>query len=77
MSELSVFCGCRVRKMMNGENCWLGVIYFIYGLVFSFILGLCLLIVYKLIFLGYDWGWNNKDIGNNFRGYFLFYYEKV
>ena len=77
MSESSVFCGCRVRKMMNGENRWLGVTNFIHGLVFSFTPGSCSLTAYKLTPSGYDWGRNNKDTGNNPRGYLPSHYEKV
>lgn len=77
MSEPSVFCGCRVRKMMNGENRWLGVTHFIHGLVFSFTPGSCSLTAYKLTPSGYDWGRNNKDTGNNPRGYLPSHYEKV
>ena len=77
MSEPSVFCGCRVRKMMNGENRWWGVTHFIHGLGFSFTPGSCSLTAYKLTPSGYDWGRNNKDTGNNPRGYLPSHYEKV
>lgn len=48
--------------------CWLS---------FSFTPGSCSLTAYKLTPSGYDWGRNNKDTGNNPRGYLPSHYEKV
>ena len=43
----------------------------------SFTPGSCSLTAYKLTPSGYDWGRNNKDTGNNPRGYLPSHYEKV
>ena len=45
--------------------------------VCSFTPGSCSLTAYKLTPSGYDWGRNNKDTGNNPRGYLPSHYEKV
>ena len=45
--------------------------------IFSFTPGSCSLTAYKLTPSGYDWGRNNKDTGNNPRGYLPSHYEKV
>lgn len=50
---------------------------FISLFVFSFTPGSCSLTAYKLTPSGYDWGRNNKDTGNNPRGYLPSHYEKV
>lgn len=44
---------------------------------YSFTPGSCSLTAYKLTPSGYDWGRNNKDTGNNPRGYLPSHYEKV
>ena len=44
---------------------------------FSFTPGSCSLTAYKLTPSGYEWGRNNKDTGNNPRGYLPSHYEKV
>ena len=43
----------------------------------SFTPGSCSLTAYKLTPLGYEWGRNNKDTGNNPHGYLPSHYEKV
>ena len=45
--------------------------------LFSFTPGSCSLTAYKLTPSGYEWGRNNKDTGNNPRGYLPSHYEKV
>lgn len=44
---------------------------------FSFTPGSCSLTAYKLTPSGFEWGRNNKDTGNNPRGYLPSHYEKV
>lgn len=46
-------------------------------LIVSFTPGSCSLTAYKLTPSGYEWGRNNKDTGNNPRGYLPSHYEKV
>ena len=60
------------EKFMSNDsiNC-------IHGLFSSFTPGSCSLTAYKLTPSGYDWGRNNKDTGNNPRGYLPSHYEKV
>ena len=43
----------------------------------SFTPGSCSLTAYKLTPSGFEWGRNNKDTGNNPRGYLPSHYEKV
>ena len=43
----------------------------------SFTPGSCSLTAYKLTPLGFEWGRNNKDTGNNPHGYLPSHYEKV
>lgn len=50
---------------------------FAYIFFISFTPGSCSLTAYKLTPSGYDWGRNNKDTGNNPRGYLPSHYEKV
>ena len=45
--------------------------------VFSFTPGSCSLTAYKLTPSGFDWGRQNKDTGNNPKGYLPSHYEKV
>ena len=47
------------------------------NICFSFTPGSCSLTAYKLTPSGYEWGRNNKDTGNNPRGYLPSHYEKV
>ena len=44
---------------------------------FSFTPGSCSLTAYKLTPSGFDWGRQNKDTGNNPKGYLPSHYEKV
>ena len=46
-------------------------------LFLSFTPGSCSLTAYKLTPSGYEWGRNNKDLGNNPHGYLPSHYEKV
>jgi len=43
----------------------------------SFTPGSCSLTAYKLTPSGYEWGRQNKDTGNNPKGYLPSHYEKV
>jgi len=45
--------------------------------VYSFTPGSCSLTAYKLTPSGYEWGRQNKDTGNNPKGYLPSHYEKV
>jgi len=45
--------------------------------VCSFTPGSCSLTAYKLTPSGYEWGRQNKDTGNNPKGYLPSHYEKV
>jgi len=45
--------------------------------LFSFTPGSCSLTAYKLTPSGYEWGRQNKDTGNNPKGYLPSHYEKV
>ena len=57
---------------------WIMLVFnFIFLSIFSFTPGSCSLTAYKLTPSGYDWGRNNKDTGNNPRGYLPSHYEKV
>jgi len=62
-------------KVMTENSTWDGEKTII--ITCSFTPGSCSLTAYKLTPSGFEWGRNNKDSGNNPRGYLPSHYEKV
>lgn len=75
--EKTVIITCRYALSFNTEVSQHYLTFYLHCSSFSFTPGSCSLTAYKLTPSGYDWGRNNKDTGNNPRGYLPSHYEKV